>query len=261
MDVRYDLNFGIEHVNLIEENLFISEDTIAQRYLLERKLMVLVANGDFQQAVKLFESMPHDPETYKDFIARNPESLEECARDIALFFNTGLRIVLVLNNVPVKIIHGLATYYGRLIKSASTEILQGDKLFYGMLRTYCAAAHEFAHDQYSAVTEKIVSYILSNLSSELSLKQISEKFSYSPAYINRILKKETGYTTIQFIKQKRISLAKMLLNFDDMSIEQIALQVGYPDCNYFCRVFRQVENTSPAQYREALTNEDILGIQ
>lgn len=60
---------------------------------------------------------------------------------------------------------------------------------------------------------------------------------------------------MQYIKQKRISLAKTFLLLNDMSLEEIAIALGYEDYNYFCRVFKQVENMSPAQYRESISND------
>lgn len=61
--------------------------------------------------------------------------------------------------------------------------------------------------------------------------------------------------TQQYIKQKRISLAKTFLLLNDMSLEEIAIALGYEDYNYFCRVFKQVESMSPAQYRESISND------
>lgn len=262
--MEYDFEpsfFGLANADIIKNNLFINDDAIEQRYQMERKLMVMVSNGDYAQAKRLFDESPRDQEHLKDFAARNPAGYAESTRDVALLLNTGLRVTLVLSNVPAKIIHGLATYYGRIIKRLPPDPAIMQKLYYSMLRTYCGAAREFGHKRYSPTVEKIVAYIVANLTNELSLNQIAAEFNYSPVYINRILKAETGYSSIQFIKQKRISLAKMLLNFDDWTVEQVAIHVGYHDYNYFCRVFRQVEGTSPAQYRETLAGDNKFDFQ
>lgn len=97
---------------------------------------------------------------------------------------------------------------------------------------------------------QITDYIALHLRDELSLNQIAEDLHFSAAYVNRMLKKETGYPTIQYIKRTRITLAKSMLLFQELSIADVAVLAGYPDCSYFCCVFRQIEGISPAQYRE-----------
>lgn len=237
------------------ENLFVSEDAIIQRYLAEKKLIHLVAEGDYEGVCSLIDNLPRAEEFYLDFEARSPNNREQRIRDMALIGNTGLRTTLLRTRVPVILIHGLATYWGRVIRSAPIEEFTPNKLFDSMFRSYCEIAREFNQEHYSPTVERIVNYILYHLAFPLTPMQIAEEFNYSSVYINRLLKKETGYSTVQYIKQKRISLAKTLLRLNDMSLEDVAVAVGYVDYNYFCRVFKQVENMSPAQYRERLLND------
>ena len=237
-----------------KENLFISEDAIIERYQAEKRLGNFVLNGDYIGAKALLDSMPRGQEYYQDFATRTKDAIER-QRQIALIMNSGMRMTMLSTNVPVIIIHGIATYFGRIISKATAETLFSDSLFDAILLTYCSLVQEFGCKIYNPISRKIVTYIISNIAEHLSLQQIADKFNYSTAYVNRILKRDTGCSVIQFIKQKRVTLAKALLFLDDMTIEDVSVAVGYESLSYFCRVFRQVEGTSPSEYREKILNK------
>ena len=48
----------------------------------------------------------------------------------------------------------------------------------------------------------------------------------------------------------RITRAKQLLRFTDMTVDEIGVAVGMADANYFSRMFRKVEGSSPREYRK-----------
>ncbi len=240
--------------NSWKENLFISESAIIARYMAEKKLVRFVLSGDYDGARALLDNLPQSQEYYRDFAARSANDVEQ-QRQLALIMNSGLRMTVLSTNVPVTIIHGIATYFGRTINTATAETLRSGALMDAILRTYCGMVQEFGRKTYSPAAERIVSYIFSNLTEGLSLQQIAEQSNYSSVYVNRILKRETGCSAIQFIKQKRIVLAKAMLYLDDMSVEEVSVAVGFNNFSYFCRVFRQVEGMSPTEYREKMTQE------
>ena len=49
---------------------------------------------------------------------------------------------------------------------------------------------------------------------------------------------------------KRITRAKQLLRFTDMTVDEVGVAVGMGDANYFSRMFRKVEGISPREYRK-----------
>lgn len=239
---------------ICEDNHFISREAIEQRYQRSFRFLPLVIEGDYEGVKQIIDSVPLDPELYLDFAARNPHNDEQNLRDAALVTNTMLHITLLPTHVPIMLLHSISTYFGRTIRSAPIEQFTNGEMFDSMFRAYCGISREFNREHFSPVVDSIVNYIFYNLQNPITLDQISKEFNFSPAYINRLLKKETGYSTVQYIKQKRISLARTLLRLSNISLEDVAISVGYMDYNYFCRVFKQVVDMSPAQYRESLLN-------
>ena len=59
-----------------------------------------------------------------------------------------------------------------------------------------------------------------------------------------------GITPKQFILQKRISNAEMLLQNRHYNINEISQIVGYENPLYFSRIFQKIKGVSPSEYRK-----------
>ncbi|MGQ9779955.1 MAG: helix-turn-helix domain-containing protein [Bacillota bacterium] len=61
--------------------------------------------------------------------------------------------------------------------------------------------------------------------------------------------KYCGCTFLEYVTRYRIMKAKELLRRTNLSIKEIAAQVGYTDLAYFGRVFRRETGQTPSKYR------------
>ena len=105
----------------------------------------------------------------------------------------------------------------------------------------------------SVLSAKITNYIKSNLTSNLNLKTLCDTFFVSEKKLYSIIKKSTGMTVNNYINKTRIEKAKNILILTDKPISQVAIDVGFNDYNYFIKVFKQLEGTTPFQYRKKNT--------
>ncbi len=109
-----------------------------------------------------------------------------------------------------------------------------------------------SYNQYShrrTLTADISEYLSQNLSSPITLKDISEKFSYSTSSIKRIFKAEMGSSVMTHLSNLRLARAKELLKDKGNSIEYIANQVGFSNIYYFSNFFKAKVHKSPTEYR------------
>lgn len=67
------------------------------------------------------------------------------------------------------------------------------------------------NSRYVSLIDRIQQYVQQNYASDLSLETISKLFSYSPGYLSRLFKQETGGNLSTFIQQVRIERAKELI--------------------------------------------------
>ena len=79
---------------------------------------------------------------------------------------------------------------------------------------------------------------------------LEEKFFINKFYLSKIFKEAYGTTVNNYLISKRITRAKQLLRFTDMTVDEIGAAVGMVDANYFSRMFRKVEGSSPREYRK-----------
>jgi AraC-like DNA-binding protein len=79
----------------------------------------------------------------------------------------------------------------------------------------------------------------------------AKMLNISHNYLYEVMKGVTGFSPIYWIQQEVITEAKRLLFFTDLSVKEIAGQLGFDDHNYFSRVFTKVSGSSPLHFRQA----------
>ena len=87
-----------------------------------------------------------------------------------------------------------------------------------------------------------------------SLTQFAEKENLDIYTLSRIIKRQTGYTFKQLLEERRLEQALFLLKNTDLTIEDIALSIGYENLSFFYRLFSKKHNMTPRQYRLNQTN-------
>ena len=64
-----------------------------------------------------------------------------------------------------------------------------------------------------------------------------------------MFKQQYGINFTAYLMEYRIEEAKKLLQQPDVNVKEVGVRVGYPDSNYFARVFRRITGESPSEYR------------
>lgn len=84
---------------------------------------------------------------------------------------------------------------------------------------------------------------------ERTVSFYADRCCVSPKYFSKMIHLASGKTPIQLIKERVIVEAKVLLNSTDMSIQEIAEALNFPNDSFFCRYFKQEVKMSPMKYR------------
>lgn len=77
-----------------------------------------------------------------------------------------------------------------------------------------------------------------------------QSFFINKQYLAKIFRETYGTTVVGYLNQKRITQAKHLLRFTNLSMEEIATKIGITDANYFSRTFFKVEGVRPSEFRK-----------
>jgi len=98
--------------------------------------------------------------------------------------------------------------------------------------------------------KKATVYINENYTSQLSLDDIVEVSGLSKYHFTRLFHEKIHSTPIQHLTKVRINKSIELLKNESLTIEEIAVQVGFSNGNYFNKVFRSAMGMSPGKYRK-----------
>ena len=84
---------------------------------------------------------------------------------------------------------------------------------------------------------------------DVTLDVLSEQFYLSKPYLSKYIKEKYGKTFGDIVKDVRMKKACILLTTSNMTIENVAMNSGYPSVEHFNRIFKKLYKITPVQYR------------
>jgi AraC-like DNA-binding protein len=99
-----------------------------------------------------------------------------------------------------------------------------------------------------SLLDEIKSHIDSHYHTDISRESVAETFNISPGYLSRLFSKESDVKFNEYLKLARISRSKTLLTNTNLKINEVSEKCGFTDTNYFCKVFRDI-NDCTLEYR------------
>ncbi|QEN03657.1 AraC family transcriptional regulator [Thiospirochaeta perfilievii] len=106
---------------------------------------------------------------------------------------------------------------------------------------------------YVRIAKRIID---SKLGEDISLSSIADEMGFSSFYLSRIFKNVCNDSFSNYLKNKRMLLAKELLEDNSIQIQDISKRVGYWSPNYFIKVFKKYYGVTPGEYRHTSLNQD-----
>ncbi|HCI6117614.1 MULTISPECIES: helix-turn-helix domain-containing protein [Klebsiella pneumoniae complex] len=100
-----------------------------------------------------------------------------------------------------------------------------------------------------SLLDEIKSHIDSHYHTDISRESVAETFNISPGYLSRLFSKESDVKFNEYLKLARISRSKTLLTNTNLKINEVSEKCGFTDTNYFCKVFRDINDCTPLEYR------------
>ena len=95
---------------------------------------------------------------------------------------------------------------------------------------------------------EIMNYLQANYI-DVTLDDLAEKFYLSKPYLSKYIKEKSGMTFGELVKKIRMKKARAMLKSSSMTVENIALSVGYQNVEHFNRLFKKAYDMTPVQFR------------
>ncbi|MDW5324358.1 AraC family transcriptional regulator [Plantactinospora sp. KLBMP9567] len=84
----------------------------------------------------------------------------------------------------------------------------------------------------------------------ISLADVAAELALTAGHLTTVVRRKTGRTVQQWIAQRRMQQARLLLTETDLTVAAISRRVGYPDVSYFIKRFRADHGVTPGQWRD-----------
>lgn len=173
----------------------------------------------YQEANELFSRLQKLPQR---LFKGGPECERLLAKIIRTYFhNKGILTKMELNNL-------LVSYLLHVLNA-------GEKTH---IRTY------------SERISKIILYIEENIFETLELEKLAEICNLSISRLKHLFKEETGIPPAEYIIRKKVEKAQELIENQQLSIKNIAYDLGFSSPAYFSTVFKQYNGCSPSLHKK-----------
>ena len=119
------------------------------------------------------------------------------------------------------------------------------------LSLHSVIKNNYASNSSRLFTAKVDQIIFSCMDQDdFRIKCLCEKLCMSRMQLHRKLKALTGLSTSAYIRKLKLKRALSLLETTNLTISQIAYELGFKDPSYFTRIFVKQFNISPSQLRK-----------
>lgn len=112
------------------------------------------------------------------------------------------------------------------------------------------------HKKMSYEVSRVLKYIEEHYQEKLSLDFLAGYVNFSPSYLTRVFKKETGRTISDYVNEYKINKAAELLLYQDMLVKEAAIGIGIDDQYYFSKLFKKYKGETPSQYYSRIQNRN-----
>jgi len=117
-------------------------------------------------------------------------------------------------------------------------------------RLLCSAALVRSDFENSDQIRLVCEYIEVNFQDKIRVFEVAGMLNMTEASFNRLIKKRTGRSFVDFLNDYRIGIAARWLSETNQTIAEIAFRCGFFNISNFNRIFRKAKKCTPGFYRE-----------
>lgn len=121
--------------------------------------------------------------------------------------------------------------------------------YYGAIGRFSITQKESATYK-NGLVEKFIELVQEHYRKERLIGFYADKLCITPKYLSKLVKEHTGRSAGEWIENHVILDARAMLQSSDMTIQQIATSLNFPNQSFFGKYFKRATGISPKQYRQ-----------
>jgi AraC-like DNA-binding protein/CheY-like chemotaxis protein len=111
-------------------------------------------------------------------------------------------------------------------------------------------SEEISVDEVPFILKAVVKYIDDNISAKIDINELSQMTRWSGQHFIRVFTQYMGDTPYQYILKKKMEKAKVLITETDISMKDIAFELGFQSYGNFCKIFKRETGKNPDEFRK-----------
>ncbi len=123
-----------------------------------------------------------------------------------------------------------------------------------LLNEECSNQNESKSKYYlksqTEIVKKVHDELIQNISRNLTIKQLSEKYNISESALKNCFRAMYGKSISKYIKEYRMEYAATMLRKTGETVMNISADVGYENQSKFAAAFKEVIGVNPIEYRK-----------
>lgn len=162
-----------------------------------------------------------------------------------------------LNKISQDMLQHVHIFYTILHKAASDEenpfrlqVIENliRVFYYGGVSKF----HQYGRDKTpykNSIVERFMDLVQEHYREERLIGFYADRLCITPKYLSKLVKENTGRSAGEWIENHVILEARAMLQSSDMTIQQIAASLNFPNQSFFGKYFKRATGLSPKQYR------------
>ena len=149
-----------------------------------------------------------------------------------------------------------------------TSLKKTDSLIYSLLYRLLdeLIEHHMVDDTNTEISENydadeklqiIIHYVHTNYQDGISLSDLAKQMYTSTSTLSRLFKKQTGTYFAEYVNQVRTRYAIDELLYTEKNMTKIAMDCGFSNASAFTKVFREIYNMAPTEYRQKMKGQAV----
>lgn len=184
---------------------------------------------------------------FESFVRRYPE-VELKTRHL-ITQSDNIYCVGSVNSIADLMVHIVEEWFGSRVARAVENQFSPE-----IRRPFSAAAYQNEADSshHDEIVIEAQQWLQEHLHSPISMERLARHLGLTSRTLNRRFRQATGMSPLGYLQSLRIAAARDLLRHSNLSVSDIAWQLGLQDVSYFSQLFRRHCGMSPLRYREAV---------
>ena len=239
-----DLSSGQVASGAIAENAAGSRDRIGV-YRAEKAMLQMVRDGNihYQSAFQYSSQLsPGVPVTGREPLRQEKISI--------IVFTTLVSRAAMEGGLSPEVAYSLGDSYIQAVEN-SRDAGELSALAQAMYHDFIYRVHHVrANPNYSHAIQKCCDYIELSLDRRIRTVDLASLVGYTEYYLTEKFKKETGKTVSSYIREAKVSRARLLLESTNLSVAEISDRLAFNTPNYFIQCFKSIVGVTPSQFRK-----------